>query len=122
MADRLLLCQGSEDERQAGRLFTHLPTPATVGAGFVAPGAGSEIRVPRPHHAFQIKLDGQIFPFVVALTALDDRSLGFFALEAHALTYSTPWNQVEYGDVLWAQETKESLSLIPIITAMAALV
>merc|ERR1712117_858318 len=78
--DKLLLCQGSEDERQAGKMFTHLPMPFTIGAGFIMPANRREIRVPRPHHAFQLKLDGQTFPFVVTFSALDDRTLGFAAV------------------------------------------
>lgn len=119
--DRLLLCQRAGEEAKASQVCTHIPTPLTTGTRFVMPGMANEIRVPEPHHAFHLRLDGQNFAFSVAFGAVGDRGLGFNAIGANAVTYSTPWNQFEY-DVLWAHHTKEALGLIPLVAVTSSLV
>jgi len=122
VADSLLLCTREGDKPEAAEVYTHLPTAAIAGCGIADPSTGRELKTPRPNHAFLLRMEGQTFAFSVGLGAWSGDVLGFVGLGARALTYTTPWNPLEYGDVLWAQEAQESLSILPVITTLANLV
>ncbi|CAE8597892.1 unnamed protein product, partial [Polarella glacialis] len=117
-ADSLLLC--SYDEKT--EVYTHLPAPATVRTGVVGPSTSKELCCPQPHHSYMLRLEGVTFPFAVSFTTVASRTLGFIGVGAHALTYNTPWNPLDYGDVLWAREAEESLVLLPLVAALSAIV
>lgn len=76
----------------------------------------------RPQHAFVLRMEGQTFPFTVTFGAVGDDTLGFAGLGVHALSFQTPWNPLEYGDVLWSQEAQESLDYIPVVAILAGVV
>eukprot|EP00929_Paragymnodinium_shiwhaense_P105191 TRINITY_DN70111_c0_g1_i1.p1 TRINITY_DN70111_c0_g1~~TRINITY_DN70111_c0_g1_i1.p1 ORF type:complete len:804 (+),score=205.35 TRINITY_DN70111_c0_g1_i1:71-2482(+) len=140
--ERLLLCvrqAGKESnvaENEMLHRYTHLPAPATVGTGLVdiaAVASGSsrslrerrqakEMRTIRPHHGLLLRIQGQTLSASVMFTAIGRRGVGFIGTGTNALTYMSPWNQVEYGDILWQQETKESLRILSLIAGLSALV
>lgn len=122
VADPLLLCTRKGDRPEAAEVYTHLPSAAITGCGITDPKSGCELRTPRPNHAFLLRMEGQTFAFSVCLCASSGGALGFVGLGARALTYSTPWNPLEYGDVLWAQEAQETLSILPVVVTLANLV
>eukprot|EP00931_Biecheleriopsis_adriatica_P100504 TRINITY_DN75802_c0_g1_i1.p1 TRINITY_DN75802_c0_g1~~TRINITY_DN75802_c0_g1_i1.p1 ORF type:complete len:766 (+),score=164.54 TRINITY_DN75802_c0_g1_i1:44-2299(+) len=116
-ADSLLLCTAGDKGD-----FTHLPAPATSSTGFMDPASTSELWSPQPQHACLVRLEGQTFPFTVHFGSLSSRSLGFYGAGAHVLTYNTPWNPLEYGDLLWAREAQDSISHIPLVMSLSAMV
>ena len=101
---------------------THaLPTASSIDSGLTS-GNGEELHTVPPQHAFVMRMEGQTFPFAVTFGTIGDDTLAFAGLGACALWYQTPWNPLEYGDVLWAQEAQESLGYIPVVAALAGLV
>jgi len=115
-ADSLLLCSSDQGD------YTHLPAPAVVSSGVMDPATSSELCTARPQHSVVIRLEGQSFPFSVSFQSMGPRPLGFYGVGAHALTYTTPWNPLEYADVLWATEAQDSLALIPFVAVLSAMV
>lgn len=109
-ADNLLLCSACKGS------YIHLPAPATVSTGLT----GRSGRVPLPMHGLALRLEGQSFPFSLSLAPTGSR-LAFSGLGLCALMYHTPWNPLEYSDVLWASEAQDSLMLAPLIMAVSDL-
>eukprot|EP00434_Breviolum_minutum_P030611 symbB.v1.2.027071.t1/scaffold2752.1/size71575/4 len=108
-ADHLLLC--TQDEKG----FVHLPAPRTVSTGL-------SLEALWPLHGLALRLEGQTFPFSLHLTAADQRPLQFRGMGLHAISYQTPWNPLEYGDVLWASEAQDTLLFLPLLMVLSELV
>jgi len=87
-----------------------------------ASASGQELSSVRPHHVLSLKVEGQSFPFSVSFMPVGDNELKFVAQGACTQTYSTPWNPLEYGDFLWAQELQDSLVVIPVLIVLSTLV
>eukprot|EP00930_Biecheleria_cincta_P039682 TRINITY_DN27257_c0_g2_i1.p1 TRINITY_DN27257_c0_g2~~TRINITY_DN27257_c0_g2_i1.p1 ORF type:complete len:766 (-),score=184.68 TRINITY_DN27257_c0_g2_i1:73-2370(-) len=116
-ADSLLLCSPAEKGS-----YLHLPAPATVGTGLLDAASSGELQALRPQHAAVLRMEGQTFPFSVVFGTLGAMPLGFYGLGVHALTFNTPWNNLEYADVLWAREAQEAITHIPLIAVLSSLV
>eukprot|EP00927_Polykrikos_kofoidii_P023770 TRINITY_DN21781_c0_g1_i1.p1 TRINITY_DN21781_c0_g1~~TRINITY_DN21781_c0_g1_i1.p1 ORF type:complete len:903 (-),score=130.24 TRINITY_DN21781_c0_g1_i1:38-2707(-) len=135
--DNLLLCVRTHGEdEEASQEYIHLPVQLTVNTGildgFESPtqasleacqeSAQSGFRTIRPHHGLVVRLQGQSLTFSVTLTAVGGRSLGFVGCGIHPVTYSSPWNPIEYGDVLWQHEAMDCFGILPTICVLSACV
>lgn len=108
-ADHLLLC--TQDDKG----FVHLPAPLTVSTGL-------SLEALWPLHGLTLRLEGQTFPFSLHLAATNQRPWQFRGMGLHAVSYQTPWNPLEYGDVLWASEAQDTLLLVPLLMILSDLV
>eukprot|EP00435_Cladocopium_sp_Y103_P063887 s1350_g25.t1 len=108
-ADLLLLC--TQDDKG----FVHLPAPLTVSTGL-------SLEALWPLHGLTLRLEGQTFPFSLHLAATNQRPWQFRGMGLHAVSYQTPWNPLEYGDVLWASEAQDTLLLVPLLMILSDLV
>ncbi|CAK0840523.1 unnamed protein product, partial [Prorocentrum cordatum] len=123
-SDGLLLCTRRGDKEEAAEVYTHLPAPKTIGCGFVPSGGGEEFRAVSPHHSFVLRLQGQTFPFEVGFGPVDGRGHARHGprRSRRGPAVATPWNPLEYVDILWATEAQEGLGLLPPLAALAVLV
>eukprot|EP00929_Paragymnodinium_shiwhaense_P054453 TRINITY_DN27293_c0_g1_i1.p1 TRINITY_DN27293_c0_g1~~TRINITY_DN27293_c0_g1_i1.p1 ORF type:complete len:843 (-),score=196.89 TRINITY_DN27293_c0_g1_i1:41-2569(-) len=120
--DEALLCACDE---AGGGAFTHLPAPATVGTGLLAPGSSEELVTVKPEHRLLLRMQGPQCGFTVLFGGVrgpgSQMLSGFVGLDTHPTVYVMPWNPLEYGEVLWAREAEETFNLLPLIASVSAL-